>query len=1110
MTTVEQFDITAELPRGTTLIEASAGTGKTWTVAALVTRYVAEAGIPIAEMLVVTFSRAASQELRERVRGMLETTLRRLESAPRADDDALVTHLRHGTEADVELHRTRLRAALADFDTATVATIHQFCQYVLRGLGVAGDSDSFATLAENLDDLRRDVIDDTYLTAVGRVSDLSHAEARADALAGLEHATAQLSPDPAPPQLRGRLDFVQAVREEYRRRKRRGAVLEYDDLLLELAGALRRRDGAARVRMRERWSVVLVDEFQDTDPVQWEVFARAFGEGGQVLALIGDPKQAIYSFRGGDVQTYLEAARTAQRRVSLPTNHRSDAPLVDALGLLLRNVQLSDGIVVHPITAARAGSRLIGPTELAAIDLRVAVTDEPMSVGAARAIAARDSAAEIAELLRSGTQFDGRDLAPHNIAVLAKRTADLASVRAELRRLNIPSVLVSSESVLRTEAASWWLQLLMAMEQPHRPERVRAAALTPFLGWGAEELDARGDAATDEAASRVRHLVAAYTRGGVAAVLDTCRETGLITRVLAQVGGERDLTDIEHCAQLLGEHVLGTTSGLAQLVTWLRENSAEGARINPDARIMRLESDALAVTLSTIHGSKGLQYPVVLTPFLWHNWVKEDDVPVVIHENGRRLLSYDRAEIARSDHHHEILDEDLRLAYVAMTRAQSRLIMWWLPTQRTTLSAGLHRVLFGQARTAADLAQVVAQRQQLPDGPPLVLRAPEGYPPRESIEETLHVWQDSGAVRVHEIPARRDVEPVHLPTPTGPLLEQAFDPRTVVDATWRRTSYSALAAAGEAAGVVVTGTEPETGEPGRDDESAIVMPWAEPDPELDKPSPMANLPMGATFGSLVHGVLEEADLQAADLHTELLAQIDSLLVRWPVDLDRHELADALVAVCETPLGPAADDVTLRGIAPVDRLPEMEFELPLAGGDTPHAHATLRAMAAVLRTHLPAGDPLLPYADELETPSLGNQTLRGYLTGSIDLTFRHGGRFHVVDYKTNRLGDPDAELTLGDYAPERLTEAMNHSSYPLQALLYAVVLHRYLRWRLPGYDPRRHLGSVMYLYVRGLAGPETPRVADVPCGVFIWTPPAPLVEALSAVLDGRPIARGVGQ
>jgi exodeoxyribonuclease V beta subunit len=272
----------------------------------------------------------------------------------------------------------------------------------------------------------------------------------------------------------------------------------------------------------------------------------------------------------------------------------------------------------------------------------------------------------------------------------------------------------------------------------------------------------------------------------------------------------------------------------------------------------------------------------------------------------------------------------------------------------------------------------------------------------------------------------------------------------------------------------------------------------------DVPSPMATLPSGATFGSLVHAVLETADPDAADFAVELENQVRRQLRWWSVDVTAAELAAALVPMNETSLGPLAGGLTLRQIGLRDRLRELDFEIPLAGGDVRGAvpNVSVSDVGQLLRAHLPADDPVVPYADRLTSAALGNQSLRGYLAGSIDAVLRlPDKRFLVVDYKTNYLGD-----TAADYSHARLAEAMLHSDYPLQALLYTAVLHRFLRWRVPGYDPVRHLAGVLYLFVRGMCGVDTPVVDGQPCGVFSWQPPAELVVALSDLLDeGRQAA-----
>jgi exodeoxyribonuclease V beta subunit len=243
------------------------------------------------------------------------------------------------------------------------------------------------------------------------------------------------------------------------------------------------------------------------------------------------------------------------------------------------------------------------------------------------------------------------------------------------------------------------------------------------------------------------------------------------------------------------------------------------------------------------------------------------------------------------------------------------------------------------------------------------------------------------------------------------------------------------------------------------------------------------MPLGARPGTLVHRIFEAVDFAAADLEGELAALV-------PEELG--DVAAALKGVIETPL---PGGWRLRDLDRRDRLDELAFELPLAGGERPTGHLSPAAMGALLREHLPPEDPLAPYADRLDDPAL-RRRVRGYLTGSIDLVARVGGRFVIADYKTNWLAGPDEPLTLWHHRPDALAEEMRRAHYGLQALLYVVALHRYLRWRMPGYDPDEHLGGVLYLFVRGLAGPDTPPGI----GVFDWRPPAALVEGLSDLLE----------
>jgi exodeoxyribonuclease V beta subunit len=531
-------------------------------------------------------------------------------------------------------------------------------------------------------------------------------------------------------------------------------------------------------------------------------------------------------------------------------------------------------------------------------------------------------------------------------------------------------------------------------------------------------------------------------------------------------------------------------------------------------RTRRLDSDAAAVQLVTIHGSKGLEYPVVYLPTLWDRFPQKPDVPlfhsVEESDRGRRCIDVGAGgprwsgNVARAMAEED--GESLRLLYVAMTRARSQVVAWWAPAPRNTPCSALQRMLFGR-------------KPGWPSVPPS-----QDLHDDTDVARILTVWQSLGGP-VWEEARWSELPEVPLPADRRSLSVRTFS--RSIDATWRRTSYTALSSAAtdpDPSQAARVASEPE--ERPKDDEpdlstvstTAHVESAGRPSPEAVV-SPMGGLPVGATFGSLVHGVLEHADPEADDFRAELLAHIEEQLVRWPVALDPEELADALVAVCDSPLGPLSGDTTLRRISLRDRLREMEFELPLSGGDVrgyPTGPVTLGDVAPLLRAHLPQDDPLLGYADALAAPGLGGQDLRGYLTGSVDVVLRvpsaQGPRYLVVDYKTNWLGGFPGEggppLTSDDYRPEALREAMGHSDYPLQALLYAVVLHRFLRWRQPGYDPAVHLGGVLYLYLRGMCGPTTPTVEGHPCGVFSWQPPVALVEALSDLLDGV-APRGAG-
>jgi exodeoxyribonuclease V beta subunit len=832
----------------------------------------------------------------------------------------------------------------------------------------------------------------------------------------------------------------------------------------------------------------MVDEFQDTDPVQWDVLHRAF-DGASTLVLIGDPKQAIYAFRGGDIATYLTAAEGRDVR-TLDTNWRSDQPLVEATHAVLRGASLGDDrIQVRDVRAHHTSHRLAGAPHNDPFRLRLVTRQQcgvpphkTVGIDRLRDHVSADLAADVKALLASDATYDGRPVAAGDVAVIVEAHKDARACRDALAAAGIPAVYTGDTDVFASRAAADWLCLLEAFEQPQRSGLVRAAATTMFFGESAASLAEGGDELTDRVSHTLREWADHARERGVAAVLEAAQVAGMGDRVLRWQGGERHLTDLAHLGQVLHETAHRERLGPPALLDWLRDQTSE--RRGAGERNRRLDSDAKAVQIMTVWVSKGLQYPLVYLPFAFNRHVP-DPVNVLYHRGSERCLDIGGRRSGfpaiQALGRQESAGDDIRLTYVALTRAQSQVVAWWAPSWEEP-HGGLSRLLRG--RGPGDAA--------VPDQAP-------GRPSDEEMIQRLRLWQQEGG------PTLERSEIVSAPESPVAELPPGLGVRRFtrsIDTAWRRTSYSGLLrSAGDTVGVA---SEPEAGVLDDEPFETPATPAGHTAAGADLPSPMADLPGGADFGSLVHGVLEEADPLAADLEAELARHVAEQLPWWPVDTPAAELASALVPLHHTPLGPLLPELTLAQIGLRDRLRELDFEIPLAGGDLgPFPDIRLREVAAVLDQHLAADDPVRPYADRLREPGLGDQSLRGYLSGSIDVVLRAPGpRYLVVDWKTNWLGEGERPLTAADYAPDRVREAMLHSDYPLQAMLYTVVLHRYLRWRQPGYDPAVHLGGVLYLYVRGMCGPDTPVVDGHPAGVFSWRPTAGLVTDLSDLLDGR--------
>ncbi len=1099
---IDEFDPTTPVAEGITVLEASAGTGKTHAVASLVVAEIAR-GRPLDELLVVTFTRKATGTLRERVWLRLNRTARGL--APGAGDpvdehgtvDGLLVHLRQGDATQVAERRANLERALSDFDAATIATTHGFCQQVLAGLGVAGDAERDLELVEDVRDLVTDAVDDLFVRRFHQGDDVLFDRATAMAIARtvVDKPDCAIAPVDDNKVDRQRRAFAIAVRKRIVEQKRSGRLITYDDLLARLDNSIAdgERGDIVAERLRRRFSMAVVDEFQDTDSVQWRILRKAFGGAPNRLVLVGDPKQAIYAFRGGDVFAYLAATDEADQRCGLTVSWRADQALLDALDALFEGARFGAPTIRHRQVRARPGAvpdRLQGPSVGAPLTVRIARRDSDAfaltpygwaAKASVRRFIADDLAAEALRILTAGSTIDDEPVGPGHLAVLTRTNRQADAARDALHAVGIPAVVHGGASVLTTDAARDWLDLLQALEQPARETGVHTVAIGPFIGWDAARLATATDAEWERIDGFLHEWAVALRSHAVAGLLRRIEaDTGLTARLLATIGGERQVSDLRHIAELLHGWQSAHQGSIAALSGWLAEQLAGVDDTGADTARRRLESDASAVAVHTVHGAKGLEFPIVLLPSLWDCPPRDKaDLPVFHDENGDRAIGVG----ARGEVHgwqaakaaEERDQEDLRLLYVALTRARHRVVAWWATPNDAGQSA-LARMLLGKDEATGDVDREI---RPAPD------------------EDTIAAALDERGITRQDATGRTDERYSPPRDHTDVLAVRTFDRR--FDDHWVRTSYSGLTRAAHDSGPSVSLDIVEVGETSKVDEPEVAAPAAPTEGELAVPLPLVDVPGGARVGTLAHELLEHADFTAPDLVAELTGAADTAGAARVVGGQVDALVAGLAAALETPLGPHWGDARLRDLGHADRLDELTFDLPLAGGDRPRPElVTMDAIGDVFAA-LPPEDPLAGYHERLRDPLLANG-VRGFLSGSIDLVARLGDRHVVIDYKTNHLAPLGETPTTWHYRPEALVEAMADAHYPLQAALYAVALHRFLRWRLADYDPTRHLGGVAYLFVRGMTGPDVPRVDGHPCGVFAWQPPATFVTALSDLLD----------
>ena len=886
------------------------------------------------------------------------------------------------------------------------------------------------------------------------------------------------------------LDLLDAVRRTLRDNAWRDRQLGFNALLAEAARALEGSDGAAlAAQLRERFPLALIDEFQDTDALQADIFRRIYhasagtDEAVGGLVTVGDPKQSIYAFRGADVFAYLRTSRAAgaATRLRLDTNHRSTPGLVRAVNALFagRRPFLLPGVRFEAARARSAGSESPAAEADRPLQLRllsVGEGEERLDKAQCEQRSAEDAAGEIATLLRrGGTELLGRPPTGGDIAVLVRTRAQGAAMARALRNLGVQSVQAEDASVFATaqaEQIEWLLDALAALDRGEAAahevgQRLRTALAGDAFGLDLAELAALvdDDAAWSAWQQRARQWAGIWRQGGVAALLRHLLFAPPVfgaATLLRAATGVRQLTNHLHLAELLQQAESAEHLSPAAVVEWLaarREAPAE------EATQLRLESDEELVRIVTVHRSKGLEFPVVFCPFAWYRrrQPRRDAPTAEYHDDALpelpEVLDLQPDDAARQRQRVEDYAEELRLFYVAVTRARKRCVATWMLAPDAG-EAPLAWLLHGRQRGDDPAVALKSTRQHLaqlaePEWEAEVRRFAEDA---EDIAVAVPETKEDGAVPLASVAAP--------PAPTARRFSRPLRPKR------QMTSYSALLAEAGAATTAAEHVEVERA----DHDQRAEQQTADPDLDAQGREGFFAFPRGRRAGDCLHELFEHS----GEPQAEFAERCERALARRGLDAGWAEVAGAMVANAQaTPLAPASAGARGFRLAEVDRsVAEMEFHLPAAGLDRGRLGRCLAE----------AG-----YEDPFAGLDAG-EDIHGFLHGYVDLVAEHGGRWYVVDYKSNWLGnDIDA------YGRDAVAAAMRRGGYRLQYLLYLVALHRHLRLRLPGYDYETHIGGAYYLFVRGM-GPERP-------GHAVWfdAPPRRCIAAIDACLAGTPTA-----
>ncbi|MGD8667673.1 MAG: exodeoxyribonuclease V subunit beta [Desulfobacterales bacterium] len=872
--------------------------------------------------------------------------------------------------------------------------------------------------------------------------------------------------------------FLTAAPAELRAQKARKNIQFFDDLLILVKQALVSKSGNPLANaVRQKYRAALVDEFQDTDSVQYDIFSRLFSNPDNLLFMIGDPKQAIYSFRGADIFSYLKAARDAQTKFTLTENWRSEPHLIEAINTLFSNLDrpfLFSDILFEP---ARAGKNLTGkppkgitPMTIWYLDSRsYSDKEKPVTKTTATRLLAEAVAEEIYRLVSS----ESNSWQPGDMAVLVRTNRQARLVNRSLSVRGLPSVLYSTGNIFDSREAMEIEKILLSISAPNNPGLLKAALAMDMMGARGEDLlvaDLEVDL-WEDLLIRIREYARLWQRSGFMQMFRALMNREHIRqRLLSYTDGERRLTNVLHLAEIIHQESTRRNLGMNGVLKWLAEQR-DPQTPHSEEHQLRLESDAHAVNIVTIHKSKGLEYPVVFCPYGWEgSFIK--DAEIIFHKPAtsadEQHLMMDLGSDSHATHlihaQNELLAENIRLLYVALTRAKSKIYLAW-GRINTAESSALAYLLHTESATQAD--------RQPADRVAEVKRQVKAKSDAERLADLSMLAQKSeGSIEVVSLPEPSDRHFGTQSAPAETLRCRHFSGS--IDTGWRVSSYSAL----------VSRQTADIDLPDRDALGELVRYLADADADIDYPDSAGcdsifAFPKGSRAGNFFHDIFEQLDY-TADLPIAASETIQHALQAYGFDSAWHHIvAQTITNVLQVPLTPELPELTLSAIHFDQRINEMEFYFPLK---------TIRpsTLQDVFKRH---GHDAEGRNFPVQMEKLIFDPVGGFLKGYVDLVFQYQDRIFLVDWKSNYLGP-----TLDSYRRDALGDVMCAHFYILQYHLYVLGLCQYLRFKNSAFRYEGGFGGAVYVFLRGIDQRCSPEF-----GIYFDRPELTLINALGESL-----------